>query len=171
MRQKYMYCRKLIVCYMDVLFGHSGTVHTTLPAHPHLGRSEECSALSTSSSTCLPAGSSLRGRGRCGGSGRWVGREEERWWVIFSSTFCLFLSLRDLSFFFFFDLRSARQKGGSLSCRYSILYIHVHVHVVVVDFSLLYSVWFFFVSSLFSFSLWCTMHVIVHVRRCIREVD
>ena len=34
------------------------------------------------------------------------------------------------------------------------------------DFSLLYSVWFFFLSSLFSFSfclLWCTMHVIVHV--------
>ena len=33
------------------------------------------------------------------------------------------------------------------------------------DFSLLYSVWFF-LSSLFSFSfclLWCTMHVIVHV--------
>ena len=34
------------------------------------------------------------------------------------------------------------------------------------DFSLLYSVWFFFLSSLFSFSfclLWCTMNVIVHV--------
>ena len=31
---------------------------------------------------------------------------------------------------------------------------------------LLHSVWFLFPSSLFSFSFWCSMHVIVHVPRC-----
>ena len=46
------------------------------------------------------------------------------------------------------------------------MYVHEHEHEVVVDFILLYSVWLFFLSSLFSFSfcsLWCTMYVMVHV--------
>ena len=30
------------------------------------------------------------------------------------------------------------------------------------DFSLLHNMWFF-LSSLFSFILWCTMHMVVHV--------